>query len=295
MQKMKEIRAILDSIEAHPRKRFGQCFLIDLQLMEKVVEMGMRNISPDSTVLEVGPGTGSLTEELLARAKKVVAVEIDRDLGKYLETAHKDNPDFTLIIGDALGSKSTINPDVLAAVAPEVHLVANLPYNIATPLIANCLIESWKSLTARGVRFSSLTFTVQQEVAQRFTAKPNTNDYGIVSVLIKILGEVQLGKVIPPGAFWPRPKIDSQLVRIDFVPEKAERLVNIEILQQLTRTFFTHRRKRIAATVKFRDSVFSRDQLDSALRATGINPDLRAAELSPEDYLKLANILSVNE
>jgi len=150
MQKQKEIRAILNSIDTHPRKRFGQCFLIDMQLMGKVVEMA--KISPESTILEVGPGTGSLTEELLERAKNVVAVEIDHDLGKYLENANKDNPNFTLIIGDVLETKNTISPTVLEAVAPEAHLVANLPYNIATPLIANCMVESWKSLEGNGVR-----------------------------------------------------------------------------------------------------------------------------------------------
>ncbi len=292
MQKQKEIRAILNSIDTHPRKRFGQCFLIDMQLMGKVVEMA--EISSDSTILEVGPGTGSLTEELLERAKKVVAVEIDHDLGKYLATAHKDNPNFTLIIGDALGTKNIINPAVLEAVAPEAHLVANLPYSIATPLVANCITESWKSLEGNGVRFPSLTFTVQQEVAQRFVADPNTSDYGIVSVLINTMGEVQLGKSIPPGAFWPPPKIHSRIVRIDFKPEKATKLADINTLQQLVRTFFMHRRKRISATAKLRDAPFSPDQLGSALKTTGIDPGLRAAEISPEEYLTLANCLFSN-
>jgi len=238
---------------------------------------------------------GSLTEELLERAKNVVAVEIDHDLGKYLENANKDNPNFTLIIGDVLETKNTISPTVLEAVAPEAHLVANLPYNIATPLIANCMVESWKSLEGNGVRFSSLTFTVQQEVAQRFVATPNTNDYGIVSVLINILGEVLLGKSIPPGAFWPPPKINSRLVRIDFKPEKAARLTNIETLQQLTKMFFSHRRKRISATAKLRDAPFSPDLLGSALETAGIDPGLRAAELSPEEYLTIANILFANK
>lgn len=290
MQKQKEIRAILNSIDTHPRKRFGQCFLIDLQLMGKVADTA--NISPESTVLEVGPGTGSLTEELIERAKKVVAVEIDYDLGKYLEGVHKDNPDFTIIIGDALATKNTINPAVLEAVAPEVHLVANLPYNIATPLIANCMVESWKSLKGNGVRFDSLTFTVQQEVARRFVAEPNTSDYGIVTVLINTLGEVRLGKSIPPGAFWPPPKIDSRIVRIDFDPEKAAQLSDISTLQHLTKMFFSHRRKRIAATSKLRNAPFSPGQLASALAAADVSGDLRAAEISPEQFLIIANLLA---
>ena len=293
MQKMKEIRAILESIYSHPRKRFGQCFLIDLQLMGKVVEMA--EISPESTVLEIGPGTGSLTEELLERAKNVVAVEIDRNLGKYLEDTHNGKSNFTLIVGDVLESKSTINPAVLAAVAPEAHLVANLPYNIATPLIANCMVESWKSLAGNGVRFPTLTFTVQEEVAQRFIATPDTNEYGIVSVLVNILGQVHLGKSIPAEAFWPRPKIDSRLVRIDFIPEKAAQLADIETLQQLMRTFFTHRRKRITAAAKLRNAPFSPSLVDSALKAAGIEPGLRAAELSPENYLTVANFLFANK
>lgn len=150
-----------------PQRQFGQCFLIDLNLMAKVLELA--DLKGDETVLEVGPGTGSLTEELLSRAKRVVTVEIDRGLCQLLRENFADRPNFTLICGDVLAGKHAISPEVIAALGEgSVNLISNLPYNVATPLIAECLVSTWRrvvggdSLTCR---FERLTFTVQREVA----------------------------------------------------------------------------------------------------------------------------------
>src|SRR3954471_19764506 len=159
-----EIQALLSAAGTEPRYRFGQNFMIDQNLVRLVAEAG--ELTPDDLVIEVGPGTGTLTEELLARGGRVVAVEIDRDLAGLLRRRFSDRPNFTLVEGDALAGKHDLNPELLAIIRTSiaenrpVKLVANLPYNIASPLIIELLVA--------GVRL--LAFTVQKEVALRLRA-----------------------------------------------------------------------------------------------------------------------------
>ncbi len=290
MQTQTQIREILARFSKKPMHRFGQNFLVDLNTMRRVVDFA--HIPSGATVLEVGPGTGSLTEELLARANHVVAAEIDRTLSEHLREHFADAPNFTLIEGDALAGKHQIAPAILDAVAPRCHLVANLPYNIATPLIAEALCESYHSLANKAARFERMTFTVQKEVAQRMAAGvDDPSNYGNVSILIGIMAEVKLGKVIPPGAFFPPPKIDSQIVRIDFREDKARRLNSLETLQALLRQCFTQRRKHVLTTAKSRAAAFGREQLAAALDIANIPRDRRADNLSPDEFLAVANAL----
>ncbi|MBT3277787.1 MAG: ribosomal RNA small subunit methyltransferase A [Phycisphaerales bacterium] len=291
MQTLTQIREILARFSARPMHRFGQNFMIDLNTMKKIVDAA--HIPASATVLEVGPGTGSLTEELVARANKVVAAEIDRNLSAHLRDHFADAPSFSLIEGDALAGKHALAPAILEAVAPRCHLVANLPYNIATPLIAEMLNESHQSLSRPGVCFERMTFIVQKEVARRMGATvDNPSDYGMVSILIGILADVKLGKVIPPGAFYPPPKIDSQIVRIDFNPIKAERLKSLETLQALLRQCFTQRRKNVLTTAKSRAAAFDKPTLAAALDAANVPHDRRADALSPDEFLAVVNALS---
>ena len=154
--------------------------------------------------VEVGPGTGTLTEELLEHAGRVVVVEIDRDLAGLLRKTFAGRERFMLIEGDALAGKHDLNPALLEAIARartdalRVKLVANLPYNIASPLVIEMLIA--------GVEM--LAFTVQKEVAQRLAANPGTDDYGPLTVMAQMLARVEVLRTLPPQAFWPPPKID---------------------------------------------------------------------------------------
>ena len=294
MQTVKEIQQLLGQYAARPQKKFGQCFLIDLKLMEKVLEMA--EISSADTIVEVGPGTGSLTEELIARSSRVVACEIDRMLAELLRNHFADRENFTLIEGDALAKKSAINPELLAELAKSEHvkLVANLPYNIATSLVANMALASW--LTYRkvegnpGVIFDSMTFTVQEEVAQRMVSKEGA-DFGSVSVLLSALGEVSLGKLVPRTAFWPKPKIESRIVHVKFSPEKADKLKDARVLSKLLNMTFTQRRKHIGTTSKARNAAFGREIFYPALEIAQIDPAIRADELAIEQYCDLANAL----
>lgn len=302
MQTLKEIQALLSQTGTRTKKRFGQSFLIDLNLMGKLLEIA--ELQGDETVLEVGAGTGSLTEELLRATPsgRVIAVEIDRGLAGLLRRrfAEQLSPrsNLTLIEGDVLGGKTCISPEVLAAAGPKAHMVANLPYSIATPIVAECMLESWRSLRGEGVRFDRLTFTVQQEVAERFAAAPGRGagkspggEYGQVSVVLGLLGRVRLGSVIPSTAFWPRPKISSRIVRVDFDAHTAEQLHDAPTLRALLNMVFTQRRKHISSTARARGATFDPRIFSDALEKTGVHPAARADELPPEAYRDLANVL----
>lgn len=203
-----QIQSLLAEASSRPRQQFGQNFMIDQNLIRLVAGAGQ--ITHGDCVIEVGPGTGTLTEELLERAGKVIAVEIDRDLAALLQRRLGQNSRFELIEGDALNGKHHLNSSLLEIIRQanrrreHVKLVANLPYNIASPLIIEMLIA--------GVEL--LAFTVQKEVAMRIGALPGTKEYGPLSVTAQLLSRVEMLRTLPPQAFWPQPKIESALVRL---------------------------------------------------------------------------------
>ncbi len=295
MQTLTEIRQLLDQAGLAPRKRFGQSYLIDGNLMGKLLELS--GVSAGQTVLEVGAGTGSLTQELLTRGATVVAVEIDKGLCRLLRDYFKNRGGLTLIEGDVLSGKGELSPTVLSALAPVVHLVANLPYNIATPLVAECLVHSWRAQAGQGedknlCRFDRLTFTVQREVADRLAADPGGSDYGPVSVLVALLGRLRLGSVLPALAFWPAPKVESRMVRIDFDLQAAAALQDVDTLRRLLVLAFGQRRKQIGSILRRKPATFAAQDLILALAAAGIDPSLRPQAITPPQYLAAANALS---
>lgn len=293
MQTLSQIRQLLADSGLCPQKRFGQCFMIDQNLLAKLLELA--DISPADSILEVGPGTGTLTEELLKRSGKVVAVEIDRGLAATLERHFASSNNFTLLCQDILDGKHLISPEVTKHLLPSARLVSNLPYNIATPLIAQCLVDSWRHLRHTAspnpwCRFDRLTFTVQREVADRLAARPGQEEYGQVSVLVALLGKLTLGPVLPPSAFWPAPSVDSRIVRIDFDPNLALQLAHEPTLQEVLTAAFGQRRKQIGSAAK--RSRFAPADFATALTHAGINPTARAETIQPEQFLTLANALS---
>jgi len=194
MQTLTEIRQMLDQAGLRPQKAFGQCFLIDHNMLAKLLELAelaeAADVPAGLGVLEVGPGTGTLTEELLDRGIGVTAAEIDHGLCRLLRQRLAARPGFTLVEGDVLAGKHAIAPGVLEALPELTQLVSNLPYNIATPLLAECLIESWRhqKRPAPSRRlFTRMSFTVQREVADRLSAGPGSDAYGPVSVLAAAL------------------------------------------------------------------------------------------------------------
>jgi len=289
MQTLTEIRAILQQAGLRPARRFGQNFLIDKNLMQQVLDLS--ELAGDEVVLEVGPGTGSLTEELLGIASRVVAVEIDRGLAEALRQRLGENDRFTLLQCDVLASKHAVDPRVHAALGPRAVMVANLPYNIATPLVAQCLVDSWRaSLGPAGeaTRFDRLTFTVQKEVAERIAAAPGSSAYGPISILASLLGGARLGAVLPATAFWPRPEVASQVVRVDFDAAAAATIANIDALQGIISLAFAQRRKQIGSIFRRAPSSCNAPALGKALDTAGVDPHSRAEQIPPEAFAAIA-------
>jgi len=302
MQTLTEIRQLLADAGLRPQKRFGQNFLIDQNLMTKLLELA--DLDGSQTVLEVGPGTGALTEELLARAERVVAVEIDHGLAALLRDRLAGATNLHLMETDVLARKHAISPDVLAALGPAAHLVSNLPYSIATPLIALCLHAAHAAASTTDAAaatdaarptppvFSRLTFTVQREVADRLAAAPGSKAYGPVSVVVALLGRITLGPIVPAAAFWPRPAINSRIVRIDFDPAAAARLSSAATLSRLLLQAFTQRRKQIRSLLRRKDLPWPPAALAAALDHAAIDPTARPDAITHHQFRLVANALT---
>ena len=293
MQRLSEIRELLTSAGKRPFRRLGQHFLIDANLMQKLLELA--ELGGAETVLEVGAATGSLTEELLPRAGRVVAVELDRALAEILRRRLGGQGRLTVLNCDVLSGKHAVAPEVLDSLAGQdgVHLVANLPYSIAVPLVMNCLLLSWRRARgAGGVGFDRMTFTVQRELAERFTAEPGSGAYGPVAVTVALLARATPGRLVPAQAFWPRPKVLSQMLRLDFDASAAGRLRDASALSGVLSATFGYRRKKIAAAGRRKGLPFAGERFLQALRQVGIDPSARPHQVGIEGFLSLANALA---
>ncbi|MFT3788006.1 MAG: 16S rRNA (adenine(1518)-N(6)/adenine(1519)-N(6))-dimethyltransferase RsmA [Tepidisphaeraceae bacterium] len=269
-QTRKEIEAHLTAQGTRPKHRFGQNFMVDANIVRLIAEAA--NLRDFDYVIEVGPGTGTLTDELLPRCARLVAVEIDRDLAAHLRERFKDSPKFELIEGDALDGKHKLNgwlEDLLIR-GGTWKLVANLPYNIASPLIIEML----------ALRTELLVFTVQKEVADRLRAKVGDDAYGPLSIMAQMLADVEVLRTLPPGIFWPPPKIDSALVRMT----RADRLegVDARAFSVFVHSIFSYRRK----TLK-RAMVEAGLNAEGLLASTGFDGTARPETLAPDQLLSL--------
>lgn len=265
-----EIESLLAAAGMQPRRRFGQNFMIDRNLVRLVAEAG--DIAAGQLVIEVGPGTGTLTEELLERGAEVLAVEIDRNLADLLRQRFADRKSFTLIEGDALAGKHELNAALLnrlrTAGAP-ARLVANLPYQIASPLIVDLLIA--------GVEL--LAFTVQKEVADRLRAPGGSEAYGPLSVMTQMLARVEILRTLPPQAFWPAPSIDSALVRL----VRNDRLGSeAAAFSRFIHAVFSYRRKTLRKAL-----LEAGQDAERLLTATSLDGRRRPEELTPEEFFTL--------
>src|SRR5947209_693011 len=270
-QTKQEIQSILADAGSEPRHRFGQNFMIDRNLVRLVAEAG--EVAAGDLVIEVGPGTGTLTEELLGRGAEVVAVEIDRDLAAALRRRLADCPNFRLIEGDALAGKHELNAELLAALHSAAgrprKLVANLPYNIASPLVIELLIG--------GVDL--LAFTVQKEVADRLRAGAGSDAYGGLTVMAQLLARVEVLRTLPPQAFWPAPKIESSLVRL----RREDRLgVLAGAFGRFVQQLFSARRKTLRKGLS--QAGYPADAL---IAGQGLDPQARPETLSPAELHSL--------
>lgn len=295
MQTKRQVQQLLASAGVVPNRRFGQHFLVDLNLLKLVVDSAQ--IGPDDVVLEVGCGTGSMTEALAERAGCVVAAELDPTLATIAGSRLAQASNVVLVEGDALSSKGSFNPAVIDAIEDfcpirnsattpkkpsRLLLVSNLPYDVASAVIAN--------LVNGPLVADAMVVTVQKEVAERMVAPPGSRDYGSLSILLGATGDVEILRILKPGVFWPPPKVDSAIVRFVRDDQKRDMIDDIVLLGDVVGLFMGHRRKMLRACAKHAPAHLGDHDLWMGLfEHCGIDPTARPEELSPGQYVELAN------
>jgi 16S rRNA (adenine1518-N6/adenine1519-N6)-dimethyltransferase len=263
------------------RKRFGQHFL-ERAWADKLIQA----IAPasDQTFLEIGPGRGALTLPLAARAQRVLAFEIDRDLAAGLRAAAL--PNVTIVDGDFLDVTAKQLRDALAPAPPATLRVAgNLPYNVASPILFTLV-----ALHRAGIPLADASIMLQREVADRLIAVPGTKEYGVLTVLIGQAARARRLMALPPGAFRPVPKVESAVVRLEFhAPEPAA--VNPDLFAALVQAIFTRRRKTLANALKA-FSLSATVLPAAALKAAELDGGRRPETLSIPELVRLANVFA---
>lgn len=269
-----------------PDTRKGQNFLIDLNLLNILADSA--DLGPRDVVLEVGTGLGSLTALMAPRAAAVVTVEVDSHVQRLAAEELIDCPNVTMLLQDALRNKNNLHPRVLETVRERLQevpdsrfkLVANLPYNVATPIISNLL--------STDIRPVSMTVTIQKELGDRLTARPSTKDYSALSVWVQSQCDVSVLRVMPPDVFWPKPKVTSAIVQIIPNAEKRARIQDAEYFHHFVRAMFFHRRKFLRSElVSAYKDVLDKPAVDELMAELQLGPNARAEELSVEQFLTL--------
>lgn len=280
----------LKEIGIDPNARHGQNFLIDLNLVELLVRSAA--LDERDVVLEVGTGTGSLTVMMAGQAAWVISVEIDAALHQLAREETADLENVTLLHMDALRNKNNLRPELIDAVRERVEaepgrrfkLCANLPYNIATPVISNLL--------STPIIPHSMTVTIQKELADRITAVPATKDYGALSIWVQSQCHAQIIRVMPPSVFWPRPKVHSAIIQI--VPDQAlrARIPDLQFFHQHVRAMFFHRRKFLRSViVSAYKGRLDKPAVDEIMAQLDLGPTSRAEELDVEKMLQLSEAI----
>lgn len=262
------------------RKEFGQNFLTNRIIPEDIADNCTDNV--ESMILEIGPGIGCLTQELAIRYKKVVAVEIDKGLIPVLNRTMSGYDNVTVINDDIMKVDLRALVDEYSD-GMSVAVCANLPYYITTPILMR-LLES-------GVRFTSITVMIQNEVAARLVAKPGSSDYGAITAVLGYYGEARKLFKVSAGCFVPAPKVDSAVVRIDLYREPKYSPKNEKLFRDLIKAAFEMRRKTLQNAVCAK-LPYSKETVLEAIRAIGHTDTVRGERLSTEDFVKLADELA---
>lgn len=263
------------------QKRFGQNFLIDSHVLERIISEA--GITGDDFVLEIGPGIGTMTQYLAEAAREVAAVEVDHTLIPILEDTLKEWNNVTIIQGDILKT------DICSLVKEKnqgkpVKIVANLPYYITTPIIMS-IFES-------NVPVESITVMVQKEVAQRMQAGPGTKDYGALSLAVQYYSCPEIVANVPPNCFMPRPNVGSAVIRLQKYQTPPVKVTNEKFMFSLVRASFNQRRKTLVNSIKNSSEFsFTREDVETALEKCGISLNIRGEALSLEQFADLSDKL----
>ena len=276
-----ETIAVLQKYDFVFQKKFGQNFLIDTHVLDKIVSAA--DITKDDVVLEIGPGIGTLTQYLAYQAKEVIAVEIDKALIPILQDTLSAYDNVTILNEDIL------KVDINKLVAEKndgrpIKVVANLPYYITTPIIMG-LFESH-------VPVASITVMVQKEVADRMQVGPGTKDYGALSLAVQYYAEPYIVANVPQNCFMPRPKIGSAVIRLTRHAQPPVEVKDEKLMFKLIRASFNQRRKTLANGLRNDSSLpYSKEVVEQAIADCGFSPTIRGEALTLEEFAKLANYL----
>ena len=269
-----------------PKNNLGQNFLIDLNLVDLVAREA--ELDSSDLVLEVGTGTGSLTSRLAASAGAVLTVEIDRKFQEFAQSNSGRPPHVTFFQGDALKSKNTFNPEVLAKLAElqttfktkRLKLVANLPYAVATPVISNLLMGD--------LNWERMVVMVQWEIAEKFIATPSTKEYGALAILTQSLADIEILRQLPPDVFWPKPKVNSGIVRIRPNAAKRAAVPDVGRFRIFLRDLYAHRRKNLRGGLLSLPGIDKdKARVDSTLARLGYAGTERAETLNLAQHVEL--------
>ena len=276
-------KAVLERHGFTFKKSFGQNFLTDTNILQKIVDTA--EIDDQVNVIEIGPGIGALTEFLAERAAQVMAFEIDHRLVPILADTLRDFDNVTVVNEDILKVdlaqhiQNFKNPDL------PIKVVANLPYYITTPILMH-LIES-------GIPFSEFVVMMQKEVADRISAKPNTKAYGSLSIAVQYYMTAKVAFIVPRTVFVPAPNVDSAILKMVRRPEPAVAVTDEKFFFKVSKASFTHRRKTLwnNLTGYFGKTEEVKDKLTKALDQAGLSPSVRGEALGLEEFASLADAL----
>lgn len=271
------VRRLMEQYKFRCRKRLGQNFLIDSNIISKI--LAGAELSPQDTVVEIGPGLGTLTKEMARLAATVLAVEIDRDLLPVLEETLGETKNVNVIHGDAL----KVNFDNLVAEnaghCRAYKIIANLPYYITTPLLMHLLENKFN--------FSITVVMVQEEVARRMVARPGTKDYGSLSVAIQFYTYPELVCKVSPNVFIPRPEVGSAVVKLTRRKTPAVRVRDENHFFSIVRAAFGKRRKTMLNALSGASLGPAREQWQEIIKAAGLSPSMRGETLGLEEFASL--------
>lgn len=270
-----EIKHILQQNNFKFNKQFGQNFLTDDNLLANIaIDAGVAG----GTVLEIGAGAGTLTKALANVADKVISFEVDRNLEKVLATTLDSCDNVQIVMGDVMKYKMC---DIEALCNGPYKLVANIPYYITTPLLMRFVEE--------GQNVTSITLTIQKEVAERLASKPATKDYGAITVSVQAVADVTITRILPRDLFYPAPNVDSAVVRIDLRKDKFD-IADHDFFRKVVKISFAMRRKTLVNNLMVGFKL-DRQTVENILLECELQPNCRGEELSVEKFVELYKVL----
>ena len=275
---------IIQKYEFAFQKKFGQNFLIDTHVLEKIIAAA--GVTEDDCVLEIGPGIGTMTQYLAEHARSVVAVEIDKNLIPILQETLKEYENITIINNDILKVDINKLTEEYNGGRP-IKVVANLPYYITTPIIMG-LFEG-------GVPIDNITVMVQKEVAERMQVGPGSKDYGALSLAVQYYADAYIVAKVPPNCFIPRPGVGSAVIRLTRHKEPPVEVDDPRLMFKLIRASFNQRRKTLQNGLNNSPELpFAKDEIADAIESLGVTPQIRGEALTLKQFADLSNYFTRN-